>query len=527
MMLRKPKEADMESRNRREFLADVGKGMLTASMGSAMAADLGLNAALADTGGGRLQFGRLEPLAALMQENSAEKMLPLVVQQIGKGTSLRDVVAAAALANARTFGGEDYVGFHAFMALAPAYEMTKELDAERRALPVLKVLYRSTNQIASKGGVSAEVLHPMDTPSASAEANRESLRDAMRSQDMGRAETLFAGIAARSAEEAFNDVQGMIQDDTDVHRTVLAYRAWDLLGLTGREHAQTTLRQSVHYCVDTEKRRIKANYPVSGIRAVLPKIVDKYGLAGKTPGARHGDDAWLKEFRQTLVTASPDQAAEAVAAALVEGYSIDAIGEALSLGSAHLVIHDPGRSKAYPGKPVGSVHGDSVGVHASDSMNAWRNMAKASNAYNALTGLVVAGYHLAFAQRQEIDRAQPYSVLDHGSAPQTEDHREILRQLEAAIRENDQARASVLASAYGKADHAPRPIFDLLLRYAVSEDGALHAEKYYRTVHEEFGRTRHAFRWEHVTALARVTASEFGKRADGYEQACDLLRVKA
>jgi len=29
-------------------------------------------------------------------------------------------------------------------------------------------------------------------------------------------------------------------------------------------------------------------------------------------------------------------------------------------------------------------------------------------------------------------------------------------------------------------------VFDLLLRYASSEDGALHAEKYYRTVTEEF-----------------------------------------
>jgi hypothetical protein len=30
--------------------------------------------------------------------------------------SLPDVVAAAAFANARTFGGEDYVGFHTLMS---------------------------------------------------------------------------------------------------------------------------------------------------------------------------------------------------------------------------------------------------------------------------------------------------------------------------------------------------------------------------------------------------------------------------
>jgi len=517
----------MENRTRRQFLSEVGKGMLTASIGSTMAADLGLNAALAEERGGRLQFGRLEPLAAMMQENSAEKMLPLVVQHIKRGTELRDVVAAAALANARTFGGEDYVGFHAFMALAPAYEMSKELDADRRALPVLKVLYRSTNQIASKGGVSAEVLHPMDPAEASAEGSRETLHDAMLKQDLGQAESMFAGIMARSAQEAFNDLQVMIQDDTDVHRTVLAYRAWDLLGLTGREHAHTTLRQSVHYCIDVEKRRIAAHYPESGIRTALPKIVDKYRLADRSPGTRHGDDGWLKDFCKTLVTSAPAQAAEAVASALSEGYSLDSIGEALSLGATWLVLHDPGRKQAYPGKPVGSVHGDSVGVHASDSMNAWRNMAKASSRYNALTGLVVAGYHLAFAQRADIDKAQPYSVLEHASGVDASDPASMLRLLEAAVRENDQARAAVIAAAYGKSGHAPRPLFDTLLRFAVSEDGALHAEKYYHTVTEEFHRTRPAYRWDHAVALARVTASEFGKRADGYEQACDLLRVRA
>jgi hypothetical protein len=55
--------------------------------------------------------------------------------------------------------------------------------------------------------------------------------------------------------------------------------------------------------------------------------------------------------------------------------------------------------------------------------------------------------------------------------------------------------------------------------------GALHAEKYYRTASEEFAAARPAFRWRHVVALARVTASEFGQRAAGYDEACRLLGV--
>jgi hypothetical protein len=82
-----------------------------------------------------------------------------------------------------------------------------------------------------------------------------------------------------------------------------------------------------------------------------------------------------------------------------------------------------------------------------------------------------------------------------------------------------------LVHRYGELDSSPRPVFDLLLRYAVSEDGALHAEKYYRTVVEEFGAARKAFRWRQLAALARVTASEYGRAAPGYGEARELLEL--
>lgn len=68
-------------------------------------------------------------------------------------------------------------------------------------------------------------------------------------------------------------------------------------------------------------------------------------------------------------------------------------------------------------------------------------------------------------------------------------------------------------------------MFDRMLKYAVSEDGALHAENDYRTVNEAYVSIRPTFRWRNVVALARVTASEFGFAAPGYRQACEMLRM--
>ena len=101
----------------------------------------------------------------------------------------------------------------------------------------------------------------------------------------------------------------------------------------------------------------------------------------------------------------------------------------------------------------------------------------------------------------------------------------LLREADEAIRNNLQARAAALIHRYGELGHAPRPVFDLMLRYAVSEDGALHGEKFYRSVTEEFAATRPAYRWRQLTALARVTASEYGRPAAGLAEARELLKA--
>ena len=68
------------------------------------------------------------------------------------------------------------------------------------------------------------------------------------------AEETFAALARISPEEALNDALMAMQDEAEVHRTVLPYRSWDMLGLIGKEHAHTLLRQSVRYCLHVGMR---------------------------------------------------------------------------------------------------------------------------------------------------------------------------------------------------------------------------------------------------------------------------------
>ena len=325
--------------------------------------------------------------------------------------------------------------------------------------------------------------------------------------------------------EAFNHLQYEIQDEVDVHRVVLSWRAWAMLDVAGKDYAHTLLRQSVRYCLDAEERMRERKFTPSPIRTLLPRLLDEYRLLAKPTGDRKGDDAWVDQLAETVFSGTREEAAEAVSMALAEGFHPEAVGEAISVAANRLVLHDPGRQEKYstPQKPPGCVHGDSVGVHASDAANAWRNIARVSNPRNTVASLIVGAFHTA--GQTSMTTKEPYPYADQLESIHAKDAKSLLAQTEEAIQANDQARACAAVHRYGDLKLPVRPVFDLLLKYAISEDGALHAEKYYRTVGEEYAQTRATFRWQQLVALARVTASEFGFPAPGHEEACELLRL--
>jgi len=276
----------MMNRNRREFLADVGKGMLAASVGSNLAAELrlGLPSSFAAQASNRLLFGEREPLVGLMQDTPAAKLLPILVEKLKGGTTLKELVAAGALANARTFGGGHYDGHHAFAALMPSLHMSRELPEARRALPVLKVLHRNAAYIQEYGG-KREALHavaaaepPKDRPPV------DYLRECLRSNNRLAAEGTFAAVTQGSIREAYDDLQFFIEQDIDVHRVVLSWRAWETIDVVGKDQALTLLRQSLNWCYGGPGNK-------QGIATALPKVLDQYKLLSKPLGDRKAEDA--------------------------------------------------------------------------------------------------------------------------------------------------------------------------------------------------------------------------------------------
>src|SRR5436190_23424459 len=152
----------MNATTRRSFLRQVGLGAIGAGLGSTLVGELGLSPAFALQDEPRLTFGAMEPLVSLLQETPIAKLQPMLVNTVKEGkATTKELIAAAALANARTFGGDDYIGFHTMFSLVPAYQLAQELPKERQLLPILKMLYRNTNRIHEFGGRGKEVLRPV------------------------------------------------------------------------------------------------------------------------------------------------------------------------------------------------------------------------------------------------------------------------------------------------------------------------------------------------------------------------------
>ncbi len=289
----------MSERNRRDFLVEVGQGMLVALIGPGLAADMGLaSRAMADESGQKTP-DRMERLVAMLQETPAGKLISTLVSQLDKGTTLRELVAAGALANARAFGGHDYDGYHTFMALAPSFAMAQELPERQRALPVFKVLHRNSRTMGSGPGRRADRLSEVKPAEIKGDKPiGQQLVELTRAKRIPEADQLLVADINRSLDDAYNDMQTMVQDEVNVHRVVLAWRSWETLAFTGKDHARTLLRQSVHFCCDESGN---LNNP---IRTVLPKLLEKHGLMAKKPGTKEGDDVWMERLSKTVYGAN-------------------------------------------------------------------------------------------------------------------------------------------------------------------------------------------------------------------------------
>ena len=219
--------------------------------------------------------------------------------------------------------------------------------------------------------------------------------EATRRQDMEGAERTFAALAQGPLDEAYNDLQYLVQDDVNVHRVVLAWRAWACSTSPARS---TPTRCSASRCGSAceEEGNDPQVWRRRGLRSLLPKLLDQYGLLEPGPGDEAARRSRIDRLAMTIYGSKREQAAEAVAAALADGWSPEAIGEAISLAANQLVLCDPGRKKEdTPRSPrAASTAPRSASTPPTRPTPGGTSPASA-NHRNTVASLIVGAYHTA------------------------------------------------------------------------------------------------------------------------------------
>ena len=296
------------------------------------------------------------------------------------------------------------------MALLPAYQMDKEL-------PVLKVLYRNTHRVQESGLAQNKVLKTVSsTDLLGGASGGELLRHATRAADMQQAERIFAAQVGRSVDDAYNHLLWSVQDDTDVHRFVLAHRSLGLIDIVGQENAHTMLRQCVQYSVCVE-RGWKKRGSEPPIRRLIPKLIDQYKLLSRKLGTRQPEDSWLDEMARIIHDRDREQATDVVSAALADGMAPEAVGQAIALAANQLVL----RQETHEG-----IGRRTHGVHSSAAANAWRNMVRVANHRNTVVGLLVSANLTRRFRTERLTESEPYPHAAHRQSVKTTDAKRLL-----------------------------------------------------------------------------------------------------
>lgn len=337
---------------------------------------------------------------------------------------------------------------------------------------------------------------------------------------MALVERQFAAAMQKGRESAYATIQPLVRENIDVHQVVLAWRAWDLLRLTGPEHAHTMLRQVARHAVDREATRQRNGRRAPSLRRVLPALMSDLGLDHKTPGTTRLDAKALGRLTDKVFGCARDDAAEVMAKTLAKGTSPIDAGEALSLAAARLLLFDRGRTTGEAGKPIGSVHGASVGVHAADSALAWRGIAAVTGSTNIFATLIAGAWHTAGQSHRVGNKAFHIGAQTEAAKIKAKD---LAPALAEAMRGGDQKRAAAIGERWLETGAKGDEAFAVILKEMVEFDGALHHEKFFRTCYEGFTNSAVSSRPSWIAAAARVAASGHGHASSGYRRAVEML----
>ena len=497
---------------------------------------------------------QIEPLVRFVEETDPSEILAATLAKLNEGVTIREMLAAAALAVARSSDlppGHHGGPVHPLSGIHAVHNLAARLSGEMRWVPVLQNVALANRHIhhPAMGPYIMPELEPVDaaglpestyvggTPGRyPGQVDERRLIDATKEAFLkargftAMAERHFLWLLPVIPRDELLDLILTIavpKNQLDDHNFLFPIFTWRALEWLGWEYAPVLTRPSIRYI---------ARPPAPPDVSELEAVIEEYGLLDRPPREATGpDEVPAVGALGEAIGACDDyrQLPSLIGRALADGLSLEGAGEALSIGAATLYLR--------------SVLGNPMDVHLHTGANNRRYLVRAGSGIslrnkllalmNWHTGPEVRNTQVVLSPIPDPDPARVAALPHRGQA-----------QLLDAIADSIAAQPRIdlmkvgnigqlralpevqetvsLAQQYANLRYDPEAFFVRLGEIACRDNFTeMHAYKHHQAAYEEFQRTRGDYRWLHLVSAAKAAAISHGKMVNIYEEVRELLPI--
>ena len=301
----------------------------------------------------------IEPLVALIERTPREKCAEMAVEQLRKGVSYRQFLAALFLAGVRNVNPRP-PGFalHCVFVVHSAHLMSLEAPPDARLLPLFYVLddFKASQERDAKAKTGDFTMRDLRGPLPAADRAAAEFTSAMEAWDMERAERAVASLArSRTAGEVFAMLWRYgARDFRNIgHKAIFVANTCRTLQAIGWQHAEPVLRSLVLGLLDFTREQ-----KVNGYALDDQVYAANWKRLKEVPVSNESNPDTTRAILRTIREATPDAACAEVATLLGKGKAgSTAVWDAVHLAAAEVRIRATGGSAL-------------VGIHTVTSANA-------------------------------------------------------------------------------------------------------------------------------------------------------------
>ncbi len=291
-----------------------------------------------------------EPLVRLLEETPQDKVVEALAEKIRGGAAYRDVLAALLMAGVRNVEPRPTVGyqFHTVLVVQAIHLISSALKGNKRWIPLLWAADYFKDAQAEDERERNWTMRPVDESAVAAVKDpKTEFVDAMEAWDESKADAAVVALVRTAEPDEIWELFFRLgpRDFRSIgHKAIDVYNTHRVLGVIGWEYAEPAIRSLayallMHEGENPAARDAWADRPGRENWKRIEELPEGWNTA-------KGDDAKKRtatvELTSTLRDGSESDAPEKVVELLKRGAPVRAIWDGLFLGTAELLVRQPG-----------------------------------------------------------------------------------------------------------------------------------------------------------------------------------------